>query len=426
MVAVVADWAAASAEGQEWVTIPPIRQSGLPGLLGELEDRMPAQHIYRDDDRITWAHETTHGLNSRIRNQHGSGVNAVYLYGCGAVVLKEPPVTIAQVAAAVNDRGRLFDLYLVKQRQDWNNQPLYIVDEMVSYLNGAIVGHEWGACGVVYEHENAVEMYKYAVVLYELVAARHPEYDRQAFRALLDRTHEYLEVLTPYGVAAKESNEVACVKGGQSSGLFGRAGFRRRMPTFPCRSPHTVVAEVPAGLPPRRPDPPGPSPILPSPGPPAEPPLDPPLVPIPDSQIDHDNNLAKINKRLDELEKAIAERPAGAECEVTLKMFDSLTTSVEALTVYGRDEVAKTNKALGELREHEHAGAGKPGEFSEAALDALADKVLAKLPPLRFQAKFPDGTPNGPPIDKHLGDTVGIRNEDPRTPEQQAGPVSVE
>ena len=48
---------------------PTYSVSGHGAVLDDLESRMPAQHPYRDRDRITWAHETTHGLNSYIRNR---------------------------------------------------------------------------------------------------------------------------------------------------------------------------------------------------------------------------------------------------------------------------------------------------------------------------------------------------------------------
>ena len=78
----------------EWVEVRPVRNSGYSGLLGELEDRMPPGRaaIYRDRDRVTWAHEMTHGLNSEIRNRHaGTGkCNAFYCFGGRAMLLPEP------------------------------------------------------------------------------------------------------------------------------------------------------------------------------------------------------------------------------------------------------------------------------------------------------------------------------------------------
>jgi len=35
-------------------------------IINDIEQHMPPQHIYRDNDKITWAHETTHGLDAEI------------------------------------------------------------------------------------------------------------------------------------------------------------------------------------------------------------------------------------------------------------------------------------------------------------------------------------------------------------------------
>jgi len=157
----------------EVVAIPATRHSGHQGVLGELEDRMPAQHQYRDADKGTWAHETTHGLNSRIRCAHGGHVNAAYLYGGYALILPEPSFTLADVAAATPQewRGPVFGLYLVQQRGDWNNEPLYLLDELSAYVNGSVARLECGE-NATFSLARAAEMQRYAVVLYRLCVAR--------------------------------------------------------------------------------------------------------------------------------------------------------------------------------------------------------------------------------------------------------------
>ena len=53
-----------------WHEVPPIREvpDSLSVVLPDLESRMPEDHAYRSHNFVNWAHETTHGLNSRIRN----------------------------------------------------------------------------------------------------------------------------------------------------------------------------------------------------------------------------------------------------------------------------------------------------------------------------------------------------------------------
>jgi hypothetical protein len=53
---------------------------------------------------------------------------------------------------------------------------------------------------------------------------------------------------------------------------------------------------------------------------------------------------------------------------------------------------------------------GPPGEAGNVDLDALTTKVVARLPPLRFQAKKPDGALHGPVIEKHLGETLYLKS----------------
>jgi len=157
----------------EVIDVPPLRQSGYRGVIGELEDRMPANHQYRDANRGTWAHETTHGLNSCIRCAHGGHVNAAYLYGGCALILPEPSFTLADVANATPQewRGPVFGLYLVQSRGDWNDQPLYILDELSAYVNGSVARLEYGE-DATFSLARAAEMQRYAVVLFRLAQQR--------------------------------------------------------------------------------------------------------------------------------------------------------------------------------------------------------------------------------------------------------------
>ena len=67
-----------------WMTLAPMRQVNIePKELADIESRMPAGHIDRDSDLVTWAHETTHGINSRCRVWAGSGMNAFYCLSGG-------------------------------------------------------------------------------------------------------------------------------------------------------------------------------------------------------------------------------------------------------------------------------------------------------------------------------------------------------
>lgn len=155
----------------------PIRNSNnieLGSVLNDIESHMPEKHIYRDNDKITWGHETTHGINSNLRLEfsktsvvlsdntikeikylggmindiHGkpvfksfAGINAFYLTNDKIIVLNEPNTTVAEIAKNVPQslKGGVYNLYLINQAKYWNDTPLYIFDEWSAYVNGSLV-----------------------------------------------------------------------------------------------------------------------------------------------------------------------------------------------------------------------------------------------------------------------------------------------
>ena len=141
----------------KWTSYPAIRQvSNLGKVLSDIESHMPANHMYRDKDKITWAHETTHGLASNIRQKYSSGglvelieglqvyksadrINGFYVLNDRAIVLHEPNGTLSQVAKTIPSdlRGDVYDLYFRKQVASWDSCPLYTCDEWVAYSNGS-------------------------------------------------------------------------------------------------------------------------------------------------------------------------------------------------------------------------------------------------------------------------------------------------
>jgi hypothetical protein len=132
----------------QWREAPRLRgvPAGLGPFLADVESRLPRQmgNQYRDSSRITWCHETTHGVHSALRNQFRL---PAFYPGGGKFALVEPPdVTLAEVAEAVPARlrGTRFQTYLVKARGDWGRDPLYVWDEWVAYNNGTTTAIEEG------------------------------------------------------------------------------------------------------------------------------------------------------------------------------------------------------------------------------------------------------------------------------------------
>jgi hypothetical protein len=128
----------------EWARYPAVKavDRSLGVVLGDIESHLPSGHPYKESDRVTWAHEGSHGINSYIRNEYQGKVNALYCLHDRTVVLLEPNTTIAAVAKKVpmSLRGNIYNLYLIKSQSTWNDRPLYLVDEFVAYTNGSLVG----------------------------------------------------------------------------------------------------------------------------------------------------------------------------------------------------------------------------------------------------------------------------------------------
>lgn len=163
--------------------IPPGR---LSKTLADIESHMPDGHIYRDSDVGTWAHETTHGINSRLRQAVGSGIECYYCLDDKVWVLRRPRTTLSRVAAAVpaNLRGSQFSLYFVQQLASWNDHPLYVMDEWTAYIHGAMTLHEYygnstsGPDGRSIPHDtnSAVQFIAYASAMLRVVEHDDPSY----------------------------------------------------------------------------------------------------------------------------------------------------------------------------------------------------------------------------------------------------------
>lgn len=92
-------------------------------------------------DRDTNAHETTHFINSNLRNTRpGQNYNAFYVLNGKGVFIKEPNCKKDDAIEFLpkNLRSYRFSTYLSGQGA-WNDQPLYIFDEWVAYINGGMV-----------------------------------------------------------------------------------------------------------------------------------------------------------------------------------------------------------------------------------------------------------------------------------------------
>jgi hypothetical protein len=181
-----------------WAELKPLRTVDIPGTLGDLESHLKAGHPYSgmvrgddwpypppfegfgSDDKVTDAHEVTHGINSRIRNEHRVKNGYYCLEDRAFLIPTNPDFTLRELAEAIpkDERGRSFDLYLVKQQRYWNDDPLYPLDELVAYAMGAKAGYELELLERAnYSRQNSWEMYLYCLVAREM--AREREFEHQ-------------------------------------------------------------------------------------------------------------------------------------------------------------------------------------------------------------------------------------------------------
>ena len=97
---------------------------------------------YYDSDKVTHGHETTHGIDSDLRNNHnntGMPAGGFYIQNDKAAIIVEPDFNKPQVGPYVPQslRGSRYSMYVLSTT--WMN-PLYLWDEWTCYANGTAVG----------------------------------------------------------------------------------------------------------------------------------------------------------------------------------------------------------------------------------------------------------------------------------------------
>lgn len=120
-------------------------------------------------DLINSVHESTHYINSTLRNKY-SPLNGYYLLDNRAALLNPiPNLTIRDVQKAVPAElhGMSFSLYLIQSQRDWNSNILYLCDEQSAYLNGAKCGAELNL-DINSELLQSIEFCLYLAVITEL------------------------------------------------------------------------------------------------------------------------------------------------------------------------------------------------------------------------------------------------------------------
>lgn len=175
----------------KWQRLREVSDPKFGVILGDIESHLPKGHQYSDTNKMTWAHESTHGINANIRNRYFKNTkdnfNGLYVLQDRSLVLKEPNVTISDVAKEIPDdlRGPSYRLYLNEQALAWGDRPLYLMDEWVAYTNGAEAGKELNVKGWYYELLQAHNFNIYCLTLAMVVNRDLSDYDDTEFKKFL-------------------------------------------------------------------------------------------------------------------------------------------------------------------------------------------------------------------------------------------------
>jgi len=116
--------------------------SGWSSYMTDIIRHLPSSYgnTYYDSDKVTYVHETTHGINSHLRNYFnntGKKANGFYVGGNKGVIVIEPNIWKSDANSFVPTslRESRYDLYLAGSSA-WNDTPLYLFDEWIAYTNG--------------------------------------------------------------------------------------------------------------------------------------------------------------------------------------------------------------------------------------------------------------------------------------------------
>lgn len=150
------------------------------------ENSVLADIVNRDENpvlgngRSTDGHESTHGINSQIRNSYQGKTAGFYVLNGKAVVCREPAMRKSAVGVFVPPslRESRFSLY-VQNSPDWEEYPSYLADEWSAYINGTLVKLDDAAKGIRDNQSDVavgpLEMGLYCVALAMAVEKHAPE-----------------------------------------------------------------------------------------------------------------------------------------------------------------------------------------------------------------------------------------------------------
>jgi hypothetical protein len=177
-----------------WCKLKPLRQYPHNSqVVADVQSQLPAGHPYEGDNPFTTVHEGTHGIASRVREHLlPAGWNAFYVLDNQVFVCRTPKVRLSQVQQYVPQQLRLDGWGLYMNKQDWEHNALYILDEWIAYINGSRAAREYQRRGntgnivVDKDYDKCVEFAGYASALLRAIQELDPTYPD------LDRLRDFI------------------------------------------------------------------------------------------------------------------------------------------------------------------------------------------------------------------------------------------
>ena len=241
---------------------PEFNDPQLGTVLSDIEANMSAQHPYRANDRITWAHETTHGISSALRVELGGELNAFYVGKGYAMILREPKFKKSLVNRYVPQelRGELWSTYMDNTQvnggatgaqhqgmvvEGWGDTPTYILDEYNAYIAGMECAAELKSKGLslgddgnpgvrawTKDLDHAIEFSAYAHALQKAIADFDPQYpDKERLASFLKYNNSRIAKLV----------NTPGVGGPEQKALLARVDAWRGSPSTPQSNPQFVA-----------------------------------------------------------------------------------------------------------------------------------------------------------------------------------------
>lgn len=165
--------------GAAWFDFAPAGAQTGQGILADVVSHCDEQgkRTAYEPDKVTYCHEATHMVNSRVRNSVSGNRNAFYVGGGKVAVFSEPRVTLRTISGyvAAEYRNEAYKLYLIDQAAHWDSQPLYVLDEWTAYCNGLQAANELRV-DQHGERDRALWFCHYAACLIAAIKERDPNY----------------------------------------------------------------------------------------------------------------------------------------------------------------------------------------------------------------------------------------------------------